>query len=92
MWNMTAKIATRIRRDGRHYSLFFIRPRARTNAHRYAERLALIKDVAEVMVTEGECGFIVKARGVGIGGGGKVAQALARSSYKRISGYYQYRR
>ncbi len=92
MWNMAARIATRIRRDGRHYSLFFIRPKARTNAHRYAERLAQIKDVAEVMVTEGECGFIVKARGIGIGEDGKGVEMLARSSYNRIAGYYHYRR
>ncbi len=80
---------TRVRISGHHYDLFFIKPKHKANAHAYAEKLALIKGVAEVLVTEGECGFIVKARN-------KAAQnekvvVLERSSYKQITSYLQYR-
>lgn len=82
----------RIRRNGQVYNLFFIKPKERTNTHRYAERLAAMKDVAEVMITEGECGFIVKARGSEVKAGSKLEESLSRSSYKKIASYYQYRR
>ena len=51
-----------IKISGHHYDLFFIKPKSNANAHKYAKKLASMKNVAEVLVTEGECGFIVKAR------------------------------
>ena len=88
---MGARIIRRIRRNGQHYNLFFIRPKRRTNAHEYAERLASLRNVAEVMITEGECGFIVKAKGSLETDRGPIP-ALSRNSYKRITSYYQYRK
>ena len=80
---------TRVRISGHHYDLFFIKPKHKANAHAYAEKLALIKGVAEVLVTEGECGFIVKARNTNTEKGEKIV-ILGRDSYKQITSYYQY--
>ncbi len=92
MRNMRTIATTRkaIRREGQQYNLFFIRPKARTDVHRYAERLASMGNVTEVMVTEGECGFIVKAKGSH--DTGEKQPILSRNSYKRITSYYQYRK
>lgn len=79
----------RIRRNGQQYSLFFIRPKENSNAHKYAERLAAVDGVTEVMVTEGECGFVVKARNPSIG---EKSPILSRNSYKRLTSYYQYKK
>jgi hypothetical protein len=89
---MDTKTVRRIRRNGQHYSLFFIRPKACTDVHRYAEKLASRKNVAEVMVTTGECGFIVKTKGKELERQTEKDPILAKSSYKRISSYYQYKR
>jgi DNA-binding Lrp family transcriptional regulator len=89
---MNAKMTKRIRRNGQHYSLFFIRPKVRTDVHRYAERLASMEDVAEVMVTTGECGFIVKTKGSDMEQRTGKDPFIAKNSYKKITCYYQYRR
>jgi hypothetical protein len=81
-----------IRRNGRFYNLFFIKPKKNIDTHGYAERLAGMRNVAEVMVTEGECGFIVKAKTEDHEEIPKKMTVLSRSSYKRIVSYYQYRR
>lgn len=82
----------RVKVDDRQYDLFFIKPKARTNVHRYAEKLASMKHVAEVMVTAGECGFIVKTKGDTPEELPQKETIIAKSSYKKISSYYQYRR
>ena len=84
---------TAIKISGHHYDLFFIKPKSNANAHTYAKRLASMKNVAEVLVTEGECGFIVKARGrVAAAYKRDKAVVLQRSSYKQMTSYLQYRR
>lgn len=83
---------SRVRIDDRQYELFFIRPKERTDARKYAEKLARMDNVAEVLVTEGECGFIVKARSGSHDAESVVEQILARTSYKKIASYYQYRK
>ena len=80
----------RIRRNGQQYSLFFIRPKENSNAHKYAERLASMEGVAEVMVTEGECGFVVKAKEDS--NIGEKSPILTKNSYKRLVSYYQYKK
>lgn len=82
----------RIRRNGQQYSLFFIKPKERTDAHKRAESLARMANVTEVMVTEGECGFIVKAKATPHEANSRRQVALARNSYKKIASYYQYRK
>lgn len=79
----------RIRRNGQQYSLFFIKPKENSNAHEYAERLASMEGVAEVMVTDGECGFVVKAKNPNID---EKSPILAKNSYKRLTSYYQYKK
>lgn len=83
----------KVRRNDRFYNLFFIKPKENINAYKYAENLASIKNVAEVMITEGECGYIVKAKesnntDINI----MTKSRLARRSYKKIASYYQYRK
>lgn len=78
----------RVIRQGQHYNLFFIRPQEKVDAGKYAEKLASEDSVAEVMITEGECGFIVKARARQNSG----ALPFSRNSYKRITSYYQYKK
>jgi len=51
----------------------------------------MLNNVSEVMVTEGECGFIVKTRS-GLSPELSKMNPLAKDSYKRITSYYQYRR
>ena len=81
----------RVKVDYRQCRLFFIKPRENTDAHSYAEKLALMSNVQEVMVTEGECGFIVKTRGDVLEEIPEKELLIAKSSYKKISSYYQYR-
>lgn len=88
---MRTKPLKRVRKTSRQYNLFFIRPKVRTNAHLQAVRLAMLNNVSEVMVTEGECGFIVKTTD-GLNSGSNRNAALSKSSYKKIRTYYQYRK
>lgn len=81
----------KVRREGQSYSLFFIKPKSRIDANRYAEKLASMEDVEEVMMTEGECGFIVKTRDKHEPMPSNMA-VLAKTSYKRINSYYQYKK
>ena len=83
---------TKVRISGHHYDLFFIKPKHKANAHVYAERLASMKDVAEVLVTEGECGFIVKARNNVSAGKAEKMVMLERRSYEQMTSYLQYKR
>ena len=43
------------------FEYFLVKPLLNGNAHRSAQRLARIRGVREVALTEGEYGFIVKA-------------------------------
>ncbi len=45
---------------GCHY--FFVKPGKNGDVHRYARRLIDLKEVHEVLVTEGEYGFVIRAR------------------------------
>jgi hypothetical protein len=50
-----------IRRAVTH-RLYFVKPKENANADELAERLICLELVDEVLITEGDCGFIVKAR------------------------------
>ncbi|MCL4365036.1 MAG: hypothetical protein M1569_01730 [Candidatus Marsarchaeota archaeon] len=43
------------------YGLFFVMPSSCSNAHKSARRLMRVKQIREVLITEGDCGFVVKA-------------------------------
>ncbi len=44
------------------HRLFFVKPKENTNADKLAEKFAGFDSVDEVLLTEGDYGFIVKAR------------------------------
>ncbi len=52
----------RIRKSAAPYSFFFLKPKKRLDADRYAESLLQHKSVQEVIMVSGEYGFIVKSR------------------------------
>ncbi len=43
------------------YNLFFVMPEGGRDVHKSAKKLIGIKRVREVLITEGDCGFVVKA-------------------------------
>ncbi len=44
------------------HKFYFVRPRVNADANKLAERLIGLKAVEEVFLTEGDYGFVVKAR------------------------------
>jgi DNA-binding Lrp family transcriptional regulator len=44
------------------HRFYFIKPKPNSNADEVAEKLISLKQVESVFLTEGDCGFIVKAR------------------------------
>jgi len=44
------------------HKFLFLRPRENVNAEALAEKLLSLKNVQEVILTEGDCGYIVKTR------------------------------
>ncbi len=51
----------KIRGNGRGYDYFFVRPVRKEGVHEAAKKLMGIESVREVAITEGDCGFVVKA-------------------------------
>ena len=83
----------KVRRNAMH-KFYFIKPKPNTNAEELALRLIGLKHVDGVFLTEGEYGFIVKARIPGVGGGG-VADYLSKnmgSRYGEVTSYFEYRK
>lgn len=50
-----------VRSYGSSYDYFFVKPGRKDNVHKTAQKLIGIKRVREVVITEGDYGFIVKA-------------------------------
>ncbi|MDE1834736.1 MAG: hypothetical protein KGH64_05360 [Candidatus Micrarchaeota archaeon] len=46
------------------YDYFFVKPSENGNAHKTARKLISLRRVREVAITEGDCGFVVKAEQV----------------------------
>jgi hypothetical protein len=51
-----------IKRISKNYRLYLVKPKEKKDAHALAERIASIKSVDEVMLTEGEYGYLVKVK------------------------------
>jgi hypothetical protein len=49
------------RRVSGSFDYFFVKPSAKYNVHEAAKRLIGIDRVREVSITEGDCGFVLKA-------------------------------
>jgi len=44
------------------HKFLFLKPKANVNAEALAEKLLALKNVQEVILTDGDCGYIVKTR------------------------------
>ena len=44
------------------YSLFFVMPGKRNDVHESAKKLIGVERIKEVLITEGDCGFVVRGR------------------------------
>ena len=53
-------VKTRIKCDSRSYECFLVKPEASGDLHTAAKRLMEIESVKEVLVTEGDYGFLVR--------------------------------
>ena len=84
----------KIRKDSMH-KFYFIKPKPNANAEELALRLVELKHVDGVFLTEGEYGFIVKARVSGIDGSENVADYISKnvgSRYGEVTSHFEYRK
>ena len=58
---MKMKTNTKVKNNSLH-KFFFLRPKANMDARAVAEKLISLKNVQEVIMTEGDVGYIVKTR------------------------------
>lgn len=87
---------THVRRLNRKfYKFYFIHPPKNANADHLAEQLIEIKNVEEVFVTDGDYGFVVKARFFDGKEPDDAYNYLSRklgSNFGRVTSYYQYKK
>jgi hypothetical protein len=79
--------------NGRSYSFYLIEPSENANADNMAEKLITLKDVIEVNVTDGDYGFIVKAKLPKDNKHDAAYNYLSKrlgSNFGRVTSYYQY--
>ena len=75
------------------HSLFFVMPKGGKNVHKSAEKLIGFKAVREVMITEGDCGFVVKADPDAESGKlGKAISKIVGGSARMAVCYCQYKK
>jgi hypothetical protein len=87
-------MSKRTRRETMH-RLYFVKPRENADAGEIAERLIGLQHVEEVLLTEGDCGFIVKARFVDGREPKDVAEYISKnvgSRYGMVVSYCEYRK
>ena len=70
--------------SSRFYKFYLVRPPSNANADHLAEQLMGIKSVEEVFVTDGDYGFVVKARFFD----GKEQEDIQEYITKRLGGNY----
>ncbi len=74
---------------------YFIKPRPSVNAGELAEKLIALEPVESVYLTEGDCGFIVKARFMNGKEPVNVTNYISRNisnKYGRVVSHYEYRK
>ena len=77
------------------YKFYFVEPRENADANRFAERLMSVKEVEEVFVTDGDYGFVVKARapdGKKMGGADGCLSKMLGSGFGKATSHYQYKK
>ena len=82
-------------RRNRLHRFFFIEPRSNANADELAESLIKLPTVQEVYLTDGDYGFVVKARFLQGREPHNMAKYIASHvspKFGHITGYYQYRK
>ena len=74
--------------DESKFSMFFLRPKKSLDVHAVARKLVSTKGVREVLITEGEYGFIVKASE---DCHDRIFSAVS-DGYRKVTCHYKYRR
>lgn len=77
------------------HKIFFVRPRQNADAGELAERLIKLKPVEEVFLTDGDYGFVVKARFFKGEEPKDVTRFITRnidSKYGAVISHYQYKK
>ena len=77
------------------HRMYFVKPKENANADKLAERFAGFDSVEEVLLTEGDFGFIVKARMDSATDNGDLARCIAEVSSGNcgtVVSYYKYRK
>lgn len=77
-----------------HYKFYFVHPHENADSCRIAEQLMGIKNVEEVLVTDGDYGFIVKTR-FQSDGRDEVYSYISKnigSSVSEATSYYHYKK
>ncbi len=83
------------KRIGAMYGLYFVRPKENADAGGIAEKLMMFESVKEVLLTEGDCGFVVKARFTDGKEPLDVADYISKnisSRYGKAVSHYEYRK
>ena len=81
------------RRASMFYRFYLIKPPRNANADKLAEELIGIRDVEEVFVTDGDYGFLVKARFFSDrepDDACRYIESRLSGSYGKITSHYQY--
>lgn len=83
------------RSNGRHYNFYLIEPPENADANHLAEQLITMKNVEEVLVTDGDYGFIVKTITSGKNGDNAVCNYISKrlgGNFGRATSHYQYKK
>jgi hypothetical protein len=83
------------RRKGTMYNLYFVKPKENADAGGIAEKLMALKSVKEVLMTEGDCGFVVKAKFIDGKEPVEVANYISKnisSRYGKAVSHYEYKK
>lgn len=92
---MPSKTGGSAKRKGKLHKFFFVEPQENANADELAEKLISLKSVEEVFVTDGDCGFVVKARFSKEGEPKDVMKFIKGHigrSFGAVVSYYEYRK
>ncbi|MHB1830581.1 MAG: hypothetical protein ACYCO0_04265 [Candidatus Micrarchaeaceae archaeon] len=75
-------------------NIFFVKPDSGCNVLQAAKKLIGVREIKEVIITDGECGFVVKTDPIidNIDRLGKVITRIVGGSNIMAMGHYQYRK
>ncbi|MEM3227896.1 MAG: hypothetical protein QXR58_00650 [Candidatus Micrarchaeaceae archaeon] len=81
------------KRDGRMHKFFFLKPLPNMNADELSSKLLGIDGIEEVYVTEGDYGFLIKAKSSSNESdlGNRIAENM-RSKYGYAISYYSFKK